>query len=734
MVENGAAMIDIAPHAAEGGKALRRLLALVLLVLLGAAPSVAAAGDAASDWQEFEEGRVRLVAASTGVGTADEMRLGLEFELAPDWKVYWRAPGDAGYPPDIDWTGSRNLAATEMLWPVPGRFEVLGLQSVGYGKHVILPIRAQVREPGRPLAVRAAVDYLVCADICVPRQAELALTIPAGSDGPSEHAHAIGRFESLVPGPPAAAGMHIESVETRGEGEGAVLRVALGADPPLNGPDIFVEAPDEAMFGAPEVRLEDGGRRAVIEVTAVRGRDGGGGFAGVPVTLTIADGERGAETEAVPVAGAQGALAASSAGAGGGSAGAGPARLAAMLGLALLGGLILNLMPCVLPVLSLKVLGVLGAGGAERRQIRLGFVASAAGIVASFLLLAAGAVALKLAGAAVGWGIQFQQPLFVIALVAIITLFAANLWGLFEIPLPSWLAGAGGGHGQPHSLAGHFATGAFATLLATPCSAPFLGTAVGFALAHGPGEILAIFTMLGLGMALPYLLVAAVPQVAQRLPRPGRWMVTVKRVLALALAATAAWLLTVLAAQQGTAAAAAVALLMLATLPVLALRRRLHQLGRRAAALGVLVLVAMAFVVPGWLPSTQASASAGPAAPAKGLWQPFQRDAVAGLVADGKTVFVDVTADWCITCQVNKTAVLDRAPVAEQLAADGVVAMRADWTRPDDAIAAYLARHGRYGIPFNIVYGPGAPEGVLLPELLTTDAVLRALEKAGGGD
>ncbi len=583
-------------------------------------------------------------------------------------------------------------------------------------------------EPGQALALRATVDYLVCADVCIPREADLALTVPAGPGGPSAHAHDVGRFESLVPGGPESAGLAVESVETRGEGEGAVLRVALSADPPLRAPDLFVEAPDEAMFGAPEVRLNDGGRRALIEVRAVRGRDGGGGFAGVPLTLTIADGARGAEAAVTPVAGAAGALPRAAAG---GAVTAGGAGLVAMLGAALLGGLILNLMPCVLPVLSLKVMGVIGISGAARRQIRLGFVASAAGIVASFLALAAGAVALKLGGAAVGWGIQFQQPLFVIALVAIITLFAANLWGLFEIPLPGWLAGAGGGHSQPHSLAGHFATGAFATLLATPCSAPFLGTAVGFALAQGPVEIVAIFAFLGLGMALPYLLVAAVPQVAQALPRPGRWMVTVKRLLGLALAATAAWLLTVLAAQESGAAATAVGLLMMATLPVLALRRRLPGAGRRAAAATALALVAVSFVVPAWLPATEASV-AGRAAPADALWQRFDEAAIPDLVAAGRTVVVDVTADWCITCQVNKKAVLDRQPVAGRLAADDVVAMRADWTRPDDAIAAYLARHGRYGIPFNIVYGPGAPEGVLLPELLTPDAVTAALDAADG--
>jgi suppressor for copper-sensitivity B len=392
--------------------------------------------------------------------------------------------------------------------------------------------------------------------------------------------------------------------------------------------------------------------------------------------------------------------------------------------LALLGGFILNLMPCVLPVLSIKLLGLVEHAGRPRGAVRATSLATASGVVASFLALAALLIGLKAAGIAVGWGLQFQQPAFLAAMIVLLTLFACNLWGFFEIGLPGWAGslGAGTADRRDDNLAGNFAAGAFATLLATPCSAPFLGTAVGFALASGPLEILAVFAALGVGLALPYLLVAAVPATARLLPRPGRWMLTLRRALGLLLVGTALWLLWVLRAQAGDGAAMLVAVLVGAGGLLLRFARR--PLLRRAA-----VAASLLAAVPA------AALFAGGAAP-KGVsvegWASFDRDAIDRLVAEGKTVFVDVTADWCLTCQVNKKLVLQTEAVRALLTRPDVVAMRADWTRPDERIAAYLRSFGRYGIPFNAVYGPGAPTGVALSELLTADEVVGALKRAAG--
>jgi len=621
----------------------------------------------ASDWSVNETGRVRLVAAATATGNDPGLHLGLQFQLQPGWKMYWRTPGDAGYPPKIDWSGSDNAGPARLSWPAPKRFELAGLQNFGYAGEVVLPVDMALSRPGQPARIVAAVEYLACAQICVPMQARLVLALPAGPPQATAFVHDLSRFRSLVPGDGARHGLTLDRVEAVGDGEASRLRVELSSDQPLDKPDLFAEPAELASFQAPRVRLEQGGRRAVIEVALVPGtltRP----LAGAQVTVTVVDGMR--SLEATRTADAAAAEPPSPAVAADG--------LLPMLGIALLGGLILNLMPCVLPVLSIKILGALGHGGAERRHIRAAFLASAAGIVASFLGLAAVAVAVKAAGAAVGWGIQFQQPAFLAVMIALLLLFAANLWGLFEIRLPAILMNAGGSGTPHHTLLGHFLSGAFATLLATPCSAPFLGTAIGFALARGPQEIVVIFAALGTGMAAPYLLVALWPGMAQRLPRPGAWMVAVKKGMGVALAGTALWLGGILATQAG------------------------------------------------W----QAAPVAENADAARIVWVPFDQDRLSREVAAGTVVFVDVTADWCITCKVNKAAVIERGEVAARLAAGTVLAMRADWTRPDDGIARYLASFGRYGIPFNAVYGPKAPAGIALPELLAEAEILAAFEQA----
>ncbi|EKV32575.1 Cytochrome c-type biogenesis protein DsbD, protein-disulfide reductase [Caenispirillum salinarum AK4] len=689
---------------------LLSLLLLALLAVLTAAPATAQWAELSSSaWVETPEADIRLISKVGATGGREEITLGLHFDLKDDWKVYWRDAGDAGYPPEIDWSGSENIAATEMRYPAPHRFSVLGIQSAGYKDEVIYPITVRLAEPGKPVTARAALDYLICSDICVPGSAELTLAVAGGPGGPSQFAHAIESWEARVPGDGAGHGLSLAEAVVETGGEQAVLRAIVTADPPLSGdPDIFVEGPEDLRVGPPEVTLKDGGATAILRAPI---REGGLPDA-EPVSLTIVQGDRGMTVPATPQPVAP--------------EGIDWTVFATMLGLALVGGLILNVMPCVLPVLSLKVMGVAQLGGAERRTVRLSFLAAAAGIVATFLVLAGLAAGLKGLGVAVGWGIQFQQPLFLIAMVVLLSLFAANLFGFFEVRLPGAVSDMSAGHGKPHSLAGHFGSGVFATLLATPCTAPFLGTAVGFALAAGPLEIVAVFAALGLGMAAPYLTLAAAPGFARRLPRPGRWMLTVKKVLGVALAATAAWLIWVLSAQIGDAGALVVAALMIAAVAVLGAKALLKRPRGVVASSLVAGLAAAAFAAPYYAPVEMAA----PGKAAATDWQPFDRAAIPDLVAAGNIVFVDVTADWCVTCLVNKEAVIERGAVAEALKQAGVVPMQADWTNPDDTISRYLNSFGRYGIPFNAVYGPGVPEGIPLPELLTEGAVMEALDKA----
>ena len=692
---------------------------LLLLALLATVLHGPAAAQPASSWERTEFADVRLISAVAGTQGRDEIPLGLEFRLAEGWKVYWRSAGDAGYPPQVTWDGSDNLAGTESLYPVPHRFSLFGLETFGYKDQVVYPITARLARPGEPIALTGAVNALACSEICVPLEATLSLDLPAGPAEPTAFTQLLNRWTAQVPRDLPGVGIDVVSARASGDPQSPTLVLTVTSDRPLDGLDVFPEGPAGLSYGKPEIILSDSGEAATVRVPV--GTRAEARLDGADLRVTLVDGDRFVERPVTVASGAPSPAA---------------TDLWVVLGVALLGGLILNLMPCVLPVLSLKLVSVLDYGGAEREAIRRGFLASAAGIVASFLLLAGLLAGLKSAGVAVGWGIQFQQPLFLAAMATIVLLFAANLWGWFEVALPRALADFGGrlpAEGtQGKGLVGHFFTGAFAALLATPCSAPFLGTAVGFALARGPVEILTVFAVMGIGLALPYLAVAAVPTIARALPRPGRWMVTFRRILALALLATGIWLLTVLAAQIGQTAALVMAGLFVTGAVVLALLHRTGRGGARRTGIALLIAVlAVAVLLPAPRDAgrqREAGSLAGDAID----WQNFDRAEIDRMVAEGAVVFVDVTADWCITCKVNKQLVLEADPTAGLLSGGSVTAMQADWTNPSPAISDYLASFGRYGIPFNAVYGPSAPEGIALPELLSASAVSDAIERAGG--
>jgi suppressor for copper-sensitivity B len=703
---------------------LLRTAGAALLAGVLTAAAAAAAEPGASDTARTDQSAVRLLSATAAVGTATELRAGLEFELQPGWKTYWRSPGDAGFPVSVDWSGSTNVAAANLSWPAPHRFTLFGLDTFGYEERVVFPVEIRPSVAGEAVTLDAKVNYLVCHDICIPYDAQLRLELPRGPATPTEHAQSIARFAAQVPGDGARHGLTLERVRLSGAPESPRLEVrARSAIAPFDKPDLIVEAPQGFHVAAPTTSLSDGGMAATFALP-ITVNDGAPPLGDATLVLTLVDGTRGLEQQVVAGAGFGDAVDAVPAVS---SASASP--FVAMLLIALIGGLILNVMPCVLPVLSLKLLGLIGHDREDRRHLRLSFLASAAGILAAFAALAGVLVAVKAGGGMVGWGIQFQQPWFLIAMVLVLTLFAANLWGWFEIPLPG-IVGRLAGVGNSNGLAGQFATGVFATLLATPCSAPFVGTAVAFALARGPAEIFAIFLALGLGFAAPYVLVAAVPAVARLLPRPGPWMIWLRRFLGLLLAGTAVWLLSILAATLDPTALWLVAAFIVAMTAALWARHRLPAGLRAASPVAVAVLAMGALVVPSQIATSRSPDTAGQPA---GFWQPFDESAIVRLVGEGKTVFVDVTADWCVTCIVNKRLVVESTEVNRRLTAPGVVAMQADWTRPDDLIARYLALNSRYGIPFNAVYGPGAPDGIVLPELLSEGVVLDALAKAAGG-
>ena len=633
---------------------MRRWLLYPLAVILTALSFGARAEQGIGEWVHTAHATLRLISGQSTVPDKSYVfTVGLEFSLNAGWKIYWRSPGDAGYPPRVTWDGSQNIDTVAMAWPTPQRFSTDGIETIGYEDHVVLPLTVHIKEPAVPTQFSATVDFLICSNICVPAHSAVSLILEPGSAQATSGAPLLSQFVSQVPA--AGRGITLQRAVLDAHQQ---LTAVFQADPPFQGtPDLFVEGATTGGYGLisnpPTTIVRDKGREAEITLSL--------NAAPTPITLTVTDGARGFEVTTIPQ-----------------PVPAGPS-LPLVIAIALLGGLILNLMPCVLPVLSLKVLALLSHSHASsRHHSRMIFLASSGGIIATFVILGGVLAVLKGAGMAVGWGIQFQQPIFLAIMVVILAVFSANLWGAFEGPLPAFISSAASRQGQPGetTLWGHAASGVFATLLATPCSAPFLGTAVGFALAHGPGEILSVFLSLGIGMATPYLALAAFPAVAAWLPRPGAWMLTLRKILAVSMGETALWLLAVLATESG-----------------------LLPSGDRANV-------------------SEESIH----------WQRF--DPALLKAASDKVIFVDVTADWCLTCKVNKATVLHSAAVATALSQPGVLALKADWTSPDATISAYLARFGRYGIPFNVIYGPHAPMGIVLPEVLTDSGVLAGLKAA----
>ncbi|CCD85160.1 putative suppressor for copper-sensitivity B; putative protein-disulfide reductase [Bradyrhizobium sp. ORS 285] len=643
--------------------------------------------------------------ADSGAATA---WAGLDVRLGAGWHTYWRSPGDAGAPPEFDWSGSRNVAEVTVEWPAPRRFSEQDIDTFGYDEHVMFPLRVQLRDRAAPAHLTLKAVLFVCSIICTQQETQLEADIPAMSRQPNDQA-LIDEWRQSVPRA-TAVGLSISALRIDRQPK-PELRLEARATPPLRAPDVFIDGSDAVSGGRAQVsRISDG--EVTISVP-LQGLDQAGPRQRLRVTLV--DGDRSIEAT-LPVDAdvvARPGAAASRTGA---------ASIWTILAVALLGGFILNFMPCVFPVLSLKLVSLIEHDPAHAPSPRPAFLATAAGIVASFVTLAIVLSALKAAGAQVGWGLQFQQPAFLIPMILVLAAFGANLLGLFEIKLPWWIAGRLSGATGRRTVAGHTINGFVMTLLATPCSAPFVGTAVAFALSQAAPQILLVFATLGIGMAAPYLLLAAAPRLARLFPRPGRWMLKLRAVAALAMIATALWLLTVLADISGTVTATVLAAALLVTGLILAALR--FPLRRALAGAGLAVPIGLALIA-----ATHVTQPPGVSQSTAIDWQPLVPADIAAEVRSGHTVFVDIGASWCVTCKVNETFVIDSAAVRSRLASD-VIAVRADWTSPSDAIASYLRSFDRYGLPFNVVFGPGAPSGIVLPELLTPQIVLDAINTA----
>ncbi|MFT3663511.1 protein-disulfide reductase DsbD family protein [Piscinibacter sp.] len=698
-----------------------RLPRVLLAALVSLLPLAAAALPGGSATVATEQVRAELVAhAPQGVVPGQPLWLGLALEHQPHWHTYWKNPGDSGLPTTLAWTLPAGFAAGEIEWPTPRRLPIGPLMNHGYEGRVLLPVKVEVPAgfSGEVLSVKLRADWLVCKDVCIPEGGDFALDIPArtafAAHGADFEAALAARPRALaeakasatvgadglaleVGGLPAAwAGREIAFFPETG----GVLDNALPRPAAWDGTRWRVRVPlSDQRFEAPA-------RMDAVLVAA-------GDEAGVRIGFDIAG--------SWPTAGATPAPAPAAA-PGGGTASPG---LGLALLFALLGGALLNLMPCVFPVLSLKVLGFAAHAG-DRRALALGGLAYTAGVLLSFVALAGLLLALRAGGEQLGWGFQLQSPAVIALLAALFTLIGLNLAGVFEFGsvLPSGLASLRARHPIVDSLL----TGVLAVAVASPCTAPFMGASLGLAVTLPAAQALAVFAALGLGMALPYLAASLWPGLAALLPRPGAWMARFKALMAFPMFATVIWLVWVIGQQSGIDGAAALLALLLA-LAFVAWALATPGMGRIArAGLGLLGALAVAAALSWMLPAFQASAAGGPArgGAAETLWQPWSEQRVAELRAAGTPVFVDFTAAWCVTCQYNKRTTLADAAVLADFAARGVVLLRADWTRRDPAITAALATFGRNGVPVYAFYGrDGAPR--VLGEILSVREVRDAL-------
>ncbi|WP_288820719.1 protein-disulfide reductase DsbD domain-containing protein [uncultured Leclercia sp.] len=661
----------------------RRLLVCLALLWL----PVSWAAD--SGWLRAADNDHASVRLRAQPAEAGETHLLLDVALEKGWKTYWRSPGEGGIAPSIAW---QTPLPVQWYWPTPQRFDVAGIATQGYQGNVTFPLVVKGKMPD---TLSGVLTLSTCSDVCILTDYPFSLDL----SGPTERQFTYD-FTKAMGTLPREDGLTSSLKAAWAPGK---LTVTATRDAGWHAPALYLDGIEDADFARPTFKIQGETLTATVPVT-----DGWGEAApdlrGKTLSLVLADGGLAQQSQTTI-----------------GEAEVTTSSLLPVLAMALLGGFILNLMPCVLPVLAMKLGSVLQVEGQTRSRVRGQFLASVAGIVVSFLALALMMTFLRLSNQALGWGIQFQNPWFIAAMALVMVLFSASLLGLFEIRLPSGITtslATRGGNG----LAGHFWQGAFATLLATPCTAPFLGTAVSVALVAPLVQLWGIFLAMGIGMSLPWLAIAAWPGLARRLPRPGRWMNTLRVVLGLMMLGSAVWLISLLWLHIGKATWGVLALVLVLLLA--GVWRRYQRRGALAATALALLMALLGY----WLTSQ----TTGAVVQDRIAWQPLSEQAITDALAANKRVFVDVTADWCVTCKANKYNVLLRDDVQQALSAPDVVALRGDWSRPSDTVSQFLTRRQSAAVPFNQIYGPAQPQGTILPALLNREGVLNALSAAKG--
>ncbi len=707
-----------------------------LLLLLVALPALVFAGESLP----VKSGAVTasLVTDAAAIVPGQPFTVALRLQHEPQWHTYWIAPG-TGYPTTLNWTLPEGFKAGNLQWPAPHTLHDSSGKIVGNGYGGDSYLLVEITPPatlaaGSTTILTATTEWLMCLDVCMPGDANLTLALPVAATAAADAKWTQTIADARAKLPDANTGWNLAASH---DGKAVTLRLTPKPGTTHQPADLRFFADDGFVdYALPQkITAENGGwmlglpldaaadpkqARLTGVLASANGWSDGSGYDGLVIDVVFSDHKLAATSTGSPVSDLSPQTAPPAA----------PGSLLGTLFLAFVGGLILNLMPCVFPVLGIKIMGFVNQSGHDKAKIiQHGFVFSL-GVLLSFWALAGALLVLRASGAQLGWGFQLQSPAFVFGMAVFLLVFALNLSGLFEVGLSA--TGVGGELQMKDGFLGSFFTGALATLVATPCSAPFLAPALGAALSLSAGQSFLVFTAIAIGLALPYLLLSIFPAAVKLLPRPGAWMETFKQFMAFPLYATVGWLLWVLAGQTKDDDNG---LLMIAFGFVLVAMAgwaygRFGQAhgkpGRQRFGRVFAFLLLAGGLVTGW-PKSAPVAVAGEY---QVTWEKWSPAAITAAQAAGKFVYVDFTARWCATCLTNKAAVFHSDAVLAELQKKNVVLLRGDWTNRDPAITAELARWHRSAVPFNLIYAPGKPDPVILPELLTPGIVLDFFARA----
>jgi thiol:disulfide interchange protein len=704
---------------------IARLIFGLIILLIAGVPAFAASNSA-----DVAHVHLQLVTPSSTLVHGQTAQAGLYFKLEQGWHVYWKNAGDAGEPPHIKWTLPQGITAGPLQFPVPMRLPVGPLMDFGYENEVLFPftLNAAPDVNTGPATLHAHVDWLVCREVCIPGKADLEISrtvADAAGAAIDPDASLFARLGDKLPKPlppgdklgfvPTANGFKL-TVET---GQREMQAAYFPADQDvLDNPAPQNVTPTAKGFTLelkkdPNTTSPPAQLRGLIELSGGRSYD-----------IVATQGAPAAPLPPSPSSSASLANSASPASPAKSTTAAPQPGLARIIGLAFLGGIILNLMPCVFPVLFLKGLALVNSGSEERHKLRAHGLVYTAGIVVSFWILVGVLLGLRAAGSRLGWGFQFQSPVFLFLMAALLFFLGLSLAGQFEIGLS--LTSAGGGLAAKQGYTGSFFTGVLAVIVATPCTAPFMGAAIGYALAAPALATFAVFTALALGLAAPYLALTLQPAWTRILPRPGGWMEVLRQAVSVPIFGTVIWMAWVVAQTYGATMLAAllVAFLLLAIAGWFLGRWPAKGWSAVLAGMIVLCVVGLSVYSANALAATpQMRASSGQ----EGVWEPWSAETVSRYQAQGRPVFVDFTASWCLSCQVNERVALTRPEVKKAFADANVALLKADWTQHDDAISQTLEKLGRNGVPVYALYVPGQSNPRLLPEALTPGIVIDAL-------